>query len=228
MLSPAVEIVIVALSETPNLPLVAGTEKKAGGRESYALGLMVFTGVASIVIVPAAVAILGHYFTRPFSMSSAAIARVVLLMAVLPLATGLVCRALWPAMASRIAKPVNLVAKVLLVVGVLTLLAGVLPAVLALTGNGTIVAMATFVAAGLAIGHWLGGPEPDDRTVLALSTASRHPAIALAIAKVNFPDEPHLGAAIVFFLLVNLIVGIPYQARQKRRRVVNALGERSA
>jgi len=76
--------------------------------------------------------------------------------------------------------------------------------------------MIAFVAAGLAIGHWLGGPDANDRTVLALSTASRHPAIALSIAKANFPDEPRLGAAIVLFLLVNLVVGFTYLARRKR------------
>lgn len=227
-LSPAVEIALIALSVSPIPPILPGREQKAGGRQSYALGLMVITGVASIVTVPAAVAILGRYFTRPFSMPSAAIARVVLLMAVLPLAAGLVCHALWPAVAARVAKPVDLVAKMLLVIGGLAILAGVLPATGALVGNGSIAAMVAFVAAGLAIGHWLGGPETDDRTVLALSTASRHPAIALAIAKVNFPDEPYLGAAIVLFLLVNLVVGIPYQARQKRRVTANAFGHPSA
>ena len=33
------------------------------------------------------------------------------------------------------------------------------------------------------------GPDPEDRVVLALSTASRHPGVALAIATANFPQE---------------------------------------
>jgi BASS family bile acid:Na+ symporter len=48
--------------------------------------------------------------------------------------------------------------------------------------TSTALIIAAVAAIGLAIGHWLGGPNPDDRTVLALSTASRHPAIALAAA----------------------------------------------
>ena len=70
---------------------------------------------------------------------------------------------------------------------------------------------------GLAIGHWLGGPSAEHRLVLALSTAIRHPAIALAIAKANSPDEPQLGATITLYLLVSLLIGIPYQIWQKRR-----------
>jgi bile acid:Na+ symporter, BASS family len=228
-LPPAVEIALVALSISPIPPLLPGREQQAGGHQSYALGLMVITGVLSVVFVPAAVAILGRYLLRPFAMSSVAIARVVLLMSVLPLAAGLLCHAMWPAVAARIAKANDLIAKVLLVIGVVALLAGVLPSALALAGNGAIVAMAVFVVAGLAIGHWLGGPETDQRTVLALSTASRHPAIAFAIAKANFPDEPYLGAALVLFLLVNLLVGIPYQVRQKRRAAaaISGSGRRS-
>ena len=105
----------------------------------------------------------------------------------------------------------------MLVIGVLGLLAGVLPAALALVGNRTLVALAVFAAAGLIVGHWLGGPRDDDRLVLALSTASRHPAIALAVASANFPDEPNLGASIVLYLLVNALVAFPFLAWRKRR-----------
>ncbi len=117
----------------------------------------------------------------------------------------------------RIEKPTGLIAKVLLVVGLIAILAGTLPAVLALLGNGTIVAFVVFAVAGLAVGHWLGGPEDGHRLVLALSTASRHPAIALAVAKANFPDEPYLGASILLYLLVNALVGIPFLVWRRRR-----------
>jgi bile acid:Na+ symporter, BASS family len=216
VLPAAVEIALVALSVSPVPPLLPGREAKAAGDHSFALGLMVIAGVLSIVIVPVAAAILGGHFTRPFEMPSAAIARVVLLMAVLPLAAGLACHAMWPALAARIARPIDRAAKVLLLLGALAILAGVTPMMLKLAGSGSIVAMMVFVAAGLAVGHALGGPGAGSRTVLALSTASRHPAIALAIAKANFPDEPYLAAAIALFLVVNLIVAIPYQKRQRR------------
>ena len=215
-LTPAVEIALIALSISPIPPLLPGRDTKAGAHRAFALGLMAITGLASIVTVPVTLAIFGHYSAHPFAMSSAAIARVVLMMAVLPLASGLTCLALWPSVAARIARPIYMVSRVLLVLAALVLLVVGLPAAWALVGNGSLAAMIAFVAAGLAIGHWLGGPDANDRTVLALSTASRHPAIALSIAKANFPDEPRLGAAIVLFLLVNLVVGFTYLGRRKR------------
>jgi BASS family bile acid:Na+ symporter len=72
------------------------------------------------------------------------------------------------------------------------------------------------------VGHVLGGPEPDQATVLALSTACRHPAIALAIASTNF-SEFRFGAYIVLYVLVNAVVAIPYLIRQ-RRQVGTAVG----
>jgi len=225
-LNPAVEITLLALSISPIPPMLPGRETKAGGHPAFALGLMAIAGLASIVTVPVTLAILGRSVTRPVGMSSAELVRVVLTMAVLPLASGMACLALWPNVATRIAKPVQMVSRVLLISGVLALLAGVLPSAWTLIGNGSLAAMAAFVATGLAIGHWLGGPEASDRTVLAMSTASRHPAIALAIAKANFPEEQQLGSAIVLFLLVNLVIGFLYLARQKRCAQVSASDHR--
>ena len=213
----SIEIALVALSISPIPPLLPGKEKDAGGDASYGLGLLAIAGALSIVILPLTLQLLGRYFGRPLAMSSGAIARVVLTSVILPLAAGLALRAIAPRLARRIAKPVGVVAKVVLAIGVLGLLAGVLPAALALAGDGTLVALAVFAAAGLIVGQWLGGPRDDERLVLALSTASRHPAIALAVARANFPDEPNLGASIVLYLLVNALVAFPFLAWRKRR-----------
>ena len=216
-LRPSVEIALVALSISPIPPVLPGREQKAGGDKAYALGLMVIAGMLSIVVVPLAVQLVSRYFMRPFAMPSSAIASLVLKAAILPLVAGMILRSLVPAVAARIAKPVELVAQVLLAIGVLAVLAVTLPAIFALVGNGSIIAMAAFVVVGLTVGHALGGPDGDHRLVLALSTASRHPAIALAIAKANFPDEPYLGATMLLYLLVSVLLGVPYQMWQKRR-----------
>jgi BASS family bile acid:Na+ symporter len=106
---------------------------------------------------------------------------------------------------------VALTGKVLLGLGALALLAGSVSEIWALVGSGAVIAIAAFVVAGLAAGHLLGGPEPDERTILALSTACRHPAIALTIASANFPEN-RFGATILLYLLLNVAIGIPYMA----------------
>ena len=216
-LRPSVEIVLLALAVSPIPPLLPGREEKAGGHASFGLGLMVIVGLLSIVILPFALELIGRYVTRPYAMSPSAVAGVVLKAAILPLTVGMVVRGLLPAVAARSVKAVQTIATVLLVLGVLAVLANGMPAVLSLIGNGSVIAFGAFVAAGLAAGHLLGGPHAAERLVLALSTATRHPAIALAVAKANFPDEPLLGATVLLYLLVGLLIGVPYQVWQKRR-----------
>jgi len=90
-----------------------------------------------------------------------------------PLVVGMLVRQFTPAVALRISKSVALIAAALLAVSILPVLFTAWPAIVALVGNGTIAAIAAFVFAGLAVGHMLGGSDPNDGAVLALATAIR-------------------------------------------------------
>jgi BASS family bile acid:Na+ symporter len=218
---PVAEVALMALAISPVPPLLPGREARAGGRQSYGLALMATLALLAIVVVPLWLEILQWIFDRPLGVAPGAIARVVLIMAVLPLVAGVAVRAILPALADRIEKPVALVAKVLLPLAVLVLLAGTWRAVWDAIGEGAVIAMVVFVAAGLLVGHLLGGPDPEHSVVLALSSACRHPAIALSIATANFPDE-HFAGVILLYLIVNAIAGLPYLAWQRAHRPVSA------
>jgi BASS family bile acid:Na+ symporter len=79
-----------------------------------------------------------------------------------------------------------------------------------MTGNGMLLAFAAFVATGLLVGHLLGGPEPENRVVLALATASRHPGIAIALAQSAFPAQKLVVPAVLAYLLVSAVVSAAY------------------
>ena len=214
-LSRAVGIALVALAISPVPPLLPRREGKAGGRAPYAIGLMATAALLSVAFVPLAVALLGKFFDRPFHVGVGAVAMKVATTTALPLLAGMALRALAPGVATKLAKPAARVATVLLVICGLAILGASLPAVWALIGNGTLGALTGFVGLGLLAGHLLGGSEPRDRLVLALSTACRHPAIALTIVATNFPEE-RLGPVIVLYLVVNTLVGAVYVAWQRR------------
>jgi BASS family bile acid:Na+ symporter len=217
-LHQAVEIALIALAVSPVPPLLPRKELKAGGRASYAIGLLVVAAVLAIVFVPLAVDLLGRVFGRSAHISVAAVAQLVLLTVLLPLAAGIAVRHFAPAIADRIARPTSLVAAVLLIAGALFIVFTVWPAITSLIGNGTIIAIAAFVIFGLMVGHLLGGPRTEDRTILALSTASRHPGIALAIASANFREQKLVLGAVVLYLIVNAIVLLPYLNWRRRHR----------
>jgi bile acid:Na+ symporter, BASS family len=214
----AVEVVLVALAISPVPPLLPQKESKAGGRRSYGLGVMLFLGLLAIVVIPLVAEILERVFSRPFGVDSGAIARIVLIAVLLPLVAGMAVRRWLPDFGERLDKPVQVVANGLLAVGVLVLLAVSWQAVWAAVGDGTLPALIAFVLTGLLVGHWMGGPEPEHSAVLALSTACRHPAIALAIAAANF-QEQRFGGIIILYLLVSAAVAFPYVAWQRHRLV---------
>jgi BASS family bile acid:Na+ symporter len=211
-----VQIVLLCLAMSPVPPILPRKETGAGGQASYALGLLAILSLLSIVAIPVILQILALVFSRPLEMSPGAIAGIVMKTTLLPLLAGMAVRAFVPALAKRIEKPVALIANVLLPVAVLALLSGALSSMWAAIGSGALVAMLIFTVAGLAVGHVLGGPDPGHAVVLALSTACRHPAIALTIAATNFPNL-QFGPIMLLYLVVNAIAGIPYVKWQRRR-----------
>lgn len=105
----------------------------------------------------------------------------------------------------------------MLLISVLPIVLISMPIVMSMIGNGTLVSIIAFILMGFATGYLLGGPEPKDRTVLALMTSSRHPGIAAAVASTIYPDKILVIAAVLLYLLMNTIVSFPYLIWSKRQ-----------
>ena len=186
-LEPVVQIALISLSVSPIPPMLPKKVRKAAGDASYAIGLLVAAAVLAIAFVPLSVNLLGKIFGRNVHISPTTIASILAINVLVPIAAGLLVHHFARPIAERIARPTSVLASILLFASVLPILFTEAPAILALIGNGTLAAVAAFVIVGLAAGHLLGGPDPANRAVLALTTASRHPGIAAAIASANFP-----------------------------------------
>jgi len=221
-LHSAVEIAMVSLALAPVPPILPGKQEKAGGRAAYAIGLLVAAALFAIVLVPAGAELMGKIFAKDLHMTARTVALIVLLTVLAPLTAGLIVNRFAPAFAARIARPVSLFATVLLVAATLPVVVAAWPAVMSMIGNGTLLALAVFAAVGLAVGHWLGGSNPDHRTVLALATSARHPAVALAIAGANFQQQRAVLAVIFLYLVVGTVVSLPYVVWRKRRHAATA------
>jgi len=213
----AVLIALIALSISPIPPLLPRKVTKSTGLASYGLGLMVTAASLSIALIPLATYLLGKYFHKPFAMGPGAVAKLIVPTVLVPIAAGVLFRAWAPAIAKRIAHPLTRIAGIMLLLGVVCILAFAAPAVWSLVGNGTILAFVAFIIAGLAVGHLLGGRDPDERVTLALCTACRHPALAIAIAGANIPEEHRVFAAVLLYVLLNALLTIPYVAWQRKK-----------
>jgi BASS family bile acid:Na+ symporter len=227
-LNPAVEIALVALAISPIPPVLPKKMMKAGGTESYAIGLLVAVGLLAIIFVPLVMEILRPVFHVPLQMTVGSVALLVLKTVLLPLGLGIAAHRFWPAPAERLAKPISRIGSVGLLLAVVPILFTAEPQILSLIGSGTVVSLAAFVAFGLAVGHWLGGPQPENRTALAYATASRHPGIALALAHANFPRQKLAMAAVLLYLLINTIVSVAYHFWTKHHHHPAVVSEKKA
>jgi BASS family bile acid:Na+ symporter len=224
-LTHAVKIALVALSVSPVPPLFPKTATKAAaGRAEYPIGLLVAASLLAVVFTPLAVDAMGNVFGTHVHVPVAMVVRLVFMTVLAPLAIGIVLRRLMPVFSRRMARPVSLIATILLIAALLPVLFTAGKAMWSLVGNGTLAAMAGFVVVGLATGHLFAEPVEQQRSVLALATALRHPGMAIAIAGAAAPQQKLVAPAILLYLFVGAIFTTPYLMW---RRKVSALPSQS-
>jgi BASS family bile acid:Na+ symporter len=165
-----------------------------------------------------AVELFEKIFKRPAEMSPFTIARIVISSVIGPLAMGLTLRHFWAGFAERAAAPLSHLATLLLIAALLPVQFTVLSAEISLIGRGTLLVLTVFVVICLVAGTLLGGPELSHRIVLALSTASRHPGVAIAIVSANSPNQKLALPAILLYLAVSTIISGVFVARLRRTR----------
>jgi BASS family bile acid:Na+ symporter len=205
-LEPEVKIALVALSVSPVPPVFPKKALKAGGEENYTIGLLVATVVLSIVAIPIALEIFERLTGVPLYLSALSISTIVFKTVLAPLLGGIVLRAVASSFANRITKPIGILAAVLLILGALPALFVLIRNNLQFLAGVTLLCFAAFALIGYLIGLLFGGPDPQDRSVLAMATASRHPALALAIAHANFPQQKLVVPTVVLYLIVSGVV----------------------
>lgn len=210
----AAGVMLMALAPVP--PLVPGKGLKLGGRKEYVYGLYVAFALLAIVIVPLTVAILSRIYGADVAIAPRDIAKTVLGAVFAPLAVGLAVHALVPKLASAVAPWIYKISMALLLLATIPMIAAAWPAIQAQLGDGTSVAILLIGVVAIAGAHFLAGPDPHEKSVLAATAATRHPGIALLIANANFTDQ-RVSAIILFYLLVTLVLVAIYQALLKRR-----------
>lgn len=217
-LPQAVKIGLIGLAISPVPPMLPRRQLAAGYTEEYVFGLLVAAVVFSIAFVPAALAVINAVFHESVHVPPGAVARVVFTTVLIPLALGVAIHHRWPGLAERAGRAISRFATVLLVAALVPVLVQIWPALKALMHASTIVAILSFCLVGLIAGHVLGGPENQNRGVLALATTSRHPAVAITIAHLGFPEQKQAVAAILLTLLIASLTATIYLAWSRAQR----------
>ena len=183
------------------------------GRESYVFSLVVTSSLLAVVTVPAWLLVLAPLFGRESAVEPGAVGLVIAQAFLAPLVLGMLLR--WPLsrVAERLSDLILKAGGILLLVAGLSLLATHVR-LLAEIGWLPLVSLAGLTAVALAIGHALGGPNPDDRTALAVVCGTRHVGIAMLAA--SAVPGPRTIALVLAYLVASAAVSIPY-LRWRRR-----------
>jgi BASS family bile acid:Na+ symporter len=217
-LRPPIGIALIAVAVSPVPPFLPGQQLKLVTRQEYVLGLFGASSLLAIMVAPVSVALIGLLFTRQISIAPIAIAKIVALTVLVPFSLGMIVRRRAAALAERVSPIVGNVGIFLLVVAAVPVLLTTWSEMISLIGNGTLIALVAFTLVSLAAGHLLGGRNPDNRTILALAAATRHPGVALTIATQMFPDQHLVAPALLLYLFVSGIASAPYILWRMRQR----------
>jgi len=218
-LHPAVIVALVTLAIAPvgalfsqaMLPLVTP------GHFAYARGLFFASTVLSIALTPLAVELIQVIFGGDVHVDPLAVAKVVVGSVLVPLGIGFAI-AQWRPAARRWNSAIQTVSSLVLAVCFVALLGFAWSQLGSVVREGTLTAITLMTLIGLAVGHFLGGPGEDDRTVLAFATVSRHPGVAMAVA--NLTDQPLAPIGVLLAVVVSGIAVVPYELWRKRLRAI--------
>ena len=206
-----VGIVLMALS--PGAPVALRRSLEAGGEESFAPILQIAVAALAVVTMPLSIAALNEYYAGQAVISPRELARQVFFAQFLPLGLGVLARRLLPGRRrarspgsrrgddaparprgpgdrERLARGHRGGASGRLGVVLMTLLA-------------------------LAVGHAMGGPHPQTRTAVAISSAVRNPGLALVVATVN-DAHATVTATMVAYLVIAAFTVMPYVVWRRR------------
>ena len=172
-LDPVVEIALVALACCPVPPILPNHAFKSGGHRSFTFGLLASASLLSLIVIPLIFRIFGAVFQRESRFSELDVLKTVSISVILPLLAGIAIHHFARALSVRYAVLIGRIGLILLIIAFLPMLVSLLGAMWSLVGNGTILAFIAFALVGITAGHFLGGPDPGNRNVLALASASR-------------------------------------------------------
>jgi len=217
----SVSVAVLLMAISTGAPMLPKKLLKFGGKAPYIYRMAVVMALLAIVTLPISRSLLAAYFGRDASIAPGPVALLLSKMFLGPLFAGVVVRHFAPRLAELAGEPIISLAGLVLLGIVLLLVVTNYTAILGVGLPGLVI-IVLMTAVALAVGHILGGPDPTDRTALAVTCASRFPGLALLVATLNFPNAKPL-PVIVAYLLISSLAMIPYLVwRQKTQRPPSA------
>jgi BASS family bile acid:Na+ symporter len=195
---------LLLYSLAPCAPFVPVMVGKARGDVSFAAALIPIVAVATVVFMP----LMGPLMIKGLAISAWALAKVLLIYILIPLALGAAFRRYAETVATKIIPAANVIAKITTVL--ITVEFAVLygPEMIATAGSFALLSMTVFmVVMGLITYRFGFGLKQNQRSVMSLGMLTRNGSVVL-IAAVAIPDvDPILLTFIIMYPLWTIVLG---------------------
>lgn len=210
----AMKVSLLLMAMAAVAPLLPRKLLKLGVGAAFSDSLAAVTMVLAIPLVPITASALGAMLGREMVVPVVSVAGTLASTFLVPFAVGMALRKMLRERATRIGEWANTISSIMLAGIVLVLIGLQFGTILPMLWQSLPLVVA-FAAGALFIGHVLGGPDPRERTALAIATVTRHPGLALLMATSSFPNVQVL-PPILSVIIGCAIVSIPYTAWRKR------------
>jgi predicted Na+-dependent transporter len=197
-LSDGLRFGLILVSTSAGAPFLPRLAQLAKGDIAFSVGLMTLLVVVTIFYMPLVLPLL----LRGITVNPWEIARTLILLMFLPLIAGLMTKSRYEHTAEILIPPLTKASNITLISLLVAGLIANLSAIVEIIGITGILAALLFLISCFVTGYLLGGRQDSIRPVVALGTAQRNLAAALAVATANFFEDP---AVIVMILVLGLM-----------------------
>jgi BASS family bile acid:Na+ symporter len=201
-----VKIALFVLAISSGAPLLPRKLSGVGDR-AYVFSMLIISSLVAIIVVPASLSLLAQRFGIPTEIGALDVALLLAKAFLLPLLAGMIIHAIAPVRSTWIANRLLPIGGFALTLAAVALLGLNWEVLFQMRGPG-IIALLLFIMAALAIGHCVGGPEPNQRTNLAIACAARHVGVAAVVA--TMIHGPRTLVLIAAYVITSAIVSLPY------------------
>lgn len=205
-MTTAVRTAVLVLAVSAGAPLLPKRLMKLG-REGYVFSLVVTSSLVAIVAVPLWVELIAAVFGRDAQVDPLRLAALIAKAFLAPLLLGMAVRRLLRSVDERVSERLLTGAAIVLAAAAVGLL--VLHGHLVVeAGWRPVVGLLSMTLIALAIGHLMGGPDPGDRTALAVSCATRH--VGVAVLAASAVPGPKTAAFVLAYVVTAGIASAAY------------------
>lgn len=196
---------VLLMAIAPGVPFILLGIRKKGGSLGLAAIIALLFPLLSVFTVPITAALVlprGEMAELP----AAQFVTTLVLFQLIPLLVGVLVAERWPVVAEKLGRPVRLVFLIALLALLVVLLPKIVHDVAVVFGSRGMITMLCIVLLSLATGWLFGAPSMSDRRTLSMGTALRNIGLCATVATGAFAGEPRVAAAVLVYLLVQMIV----------------------